>query len=70
MPFELVAASEKGAGFRMLGDVLGGIGGIATAGGLSVKGLFGFGADPKTMFPKAPTPPTGSKDVLRLTGLF
>lgn len=49
LPYELEAANEKGAGLRMFGDILGGVGGIATNAGLSGTGpsfgsLFGGGA--------------------------
>lgn len=71
LPFELEAAQEKGAGLRLFGDILNGMGKVATAGGLSGKGIFGFGADPKNYFPDAPKPSTQTKgDILRLTGLF
>ena len=41
LPFELEAASQKGSGLRMLGDVLGGLGGLSMNAGLSGANLFG-----------------------------
>lgn len=43
LPYELEAASQKGAGARMLGDVLGGLGSIATNAGISGGGSSLFG---------------------------
>lgn len=43
-PYELDAASQAGGGFKLLGDVLGGAGGVATTAGLSGGNLFGLGA--------------------------
>lgn len=42
--YELDDASHKGDGLKMFGDLLGGVGGVATSAGLSGKGLFGIGA--------------------------
>lgn len=44
VPYELEAANQKGAGLRFLGDILGGVGGLATnagLGGSSLPRLFG-----------------------------
>lgn len=37
LPYDLEAAAQKGAGLRTLGDILGGIGSLATGAGLSGK---------------------------------
>lgn len=47
LPYELDEANQKGAGLRMLGDVLGGLGGFTTTAGLSGTPL-GFGKDALT----------------------
>lgn len=44
LPLELDEASHKGDGFKLFGDILGGLGSVATMGGMSGQGLFGFGA--------------------------
>jgi hypothetical protein len=47
LPLELDAASQKGGGMRMAGDIMGGLGSIATMGalsGASLPALFGKGA--------------------------
>lgn len=45
LPLELEAASQRGSGARMLGDILGGIGGLAMNAGISGGGFGGaFGA--------------------------
>lgn len=51
LPVELDAAAQKGQGWRLLGDILGGAGSVATMGALtgatlpgSLAGLFGRGA--------------------------
>ncbi|HRP25391.1 hypothetical protein [Thauera sp.] len=44
LPLELDAAAQKGAGWRLAGDVMGGLGSIATMGalgGASLPGIFG-----------------------------
>lgn len=70
LPFELDEASQKGNGLKLFGDILGGVGGIATSAGLSGGNLFGGGAGvPKvgTTIPvPAPRPTTG----LRLGSLY
>ena len=55
-PLELDAASQKGAGLRLFGDLLGGAGSIATGYGLTrggAKPLFGAGAAPSVGAPAA-----------------
>lgn len=52
VPLELDAASQKGAGLRMLGDIMGGLGSIGmsaglTGGGGKIASMFG-GAKPMT----------------------
>lgn len=44
LPMELEAAAEKGKGLGFLGDILGGVGGIALNAGLTGGKLFGGGA--------------------------
>jgi len=72
LPLELDAASQKGGGLKLLGDVLGGFGGVATSAGLSGKGVFGIGAAPaanavtKIAAPVA----SASSSGLRLGSLF
>lgn len=68
LPFELEAAQHRGSGLRMLGDVMGGLGGLGVNAGLSGATLFG-GARPLATNPIASSPfprprPTG------LTGLY
>ena len=52
LPHELEAASQEGGGWRMAGDIMGGLGSVATMGALSgasmpvLGGLFGGGAAP------------------------
>lgn len=41
LPFELDEASQKGSGLKLFGDILGGVGGLATSAGLSGQSLFG-----------------------------
>lgn len=43
LPLELEAAAQKGQGLRVLGDILGGIGGISLNAGLTGGKLFGGG---------------------------
>ncbi|MDK4729335.1 hypothetical protein [Rhizobium phaseoli] len=43
LPYELEAANSKGGGLKLFGDILGGLGGIATSAGLSGGSLFGLG---------------------------
>lgn len=54
--YELDAASQKGAGLRTLGDIMGGVGGIATGAGLSGK-TFG------TMFSRAASPAVAATSI-------
>lgn len=72
LPFEMEAAQEKGAGLRLLGDVLGGAGSIATGAGLSGRGIGGFGAAPKVSAgaSRIPVPSTRPQNTLRLGSLF
>jgi len=58
LPYELDEAGRSGDGMRLFGDVLGGLGSVATGAGLSGQGLFGFGAMPAGAQP------------LRLGGMF
>lgn len=44
LPFELDEASQKGSGLKLFGDILGGVGGIATSAGLSGGNILGMGA--------------------------
>jgi len=44
LPYELDAANAKGNGLKMLGDILGGLGSVATSAGLTGGTLFGMGA--------------------------
>lgn len=66
IPLEMEAAQQKGRGLRMLGDVLGGLGGVTLSAGLTGRGgnLFGGGtaapassprpvARPATLYPQA-----------------
>lgn len=48
LPYELEAANSKGAGLKMLGDVLGGAGSLATSAGLTMgaKPALGTAKDP------------------------
>lgn len=60
MPLELDAASQKGAGLRTLGDIMGGLGSIGlsaglTGGGGSLAGMFG-GGQPLTAMGAASAP--------------
>lgn len=43
LPYEVDQASHAGDGMRVFGDILGGLGSVGTAAGLSGQGLFGFG---------------------------
>jgi ribosomal protein S14 len=43
LPYELEDANSKGNGLKLFGDILGGVGGIATSAGLSGGSLFGLG---------------------------
>lgn len=54
VPLELEAASQKGRGARVLGDLLGGVGGIAVNAGLTGGRLFGGGVNsgPMTSSPR------------------
>jgi hypothetical protein len=45
LPYELEAANSKGNGLKLFGDILGGVGGIATSAGLSGGSLFGGAAN-------------------------
>jgi hypothetical protein len=65
LPLELDAAAQKGAGLRLLGDILGGVGGIAVNAGLTkgprVGGAMGrkplFGGDSFGATPWGPNAP-------------
>jgi hypothetical protein len=62
LPLELDAASQKGGGMRLAGDIMGGLGSIATMGALSGASLPGiFGA-------KAAGPAAGGTGLLSLFG--
>jgi hypothetical protein len=66
MPLELDAAAQKGQGLRVLGDLLGGFGGMALNAGLTGRGgnLFG-GAKPA-----GAAPVTSPRPVPRPAGLY
>jgi hypothetical protein len=74
LPFELDEASQKGNGLKMLGDILGGVGSVATGAGLSGGSIFGIGA--KAAAPtisgtmKAMAPAAGASGTLRLSSLY
>lgn len=62
LPYELDAASSKGDGMKLFGDVLGGLGSVATGAGLSGGSLFGLGSAPKVAA-GAPIPATMSSSL-------
>jgi hypothetical protein len=74
LPFELDEASQKGNGLKLFGDILGGLGSVATGAGLSGGGIFGIGA--KSAAPavsgaaRAVTPAAGASGTLRLSSLY
>lgn len=70
LPYELDAANQKGAGLKLLGDVLGGAGSVATSAGLSGGGL--FGARPRVTARSAVAAGAGAstKGTLRLGNLY
>lgn len=54
MPYELDAANKRGAGLKLFGDILGGLGGVATVAGLGGGNLFGLGSSgPMNIVPAA-----------------
>jgi hypothetical protein len=79
MPYELEAASQKGAGLRTLGDIMGGIGGLTTSAGLSgksfgdltggISGLFSGGAKGATTAATSLAPATSLIPRPRPTGV-
>lgn len=74
LPLELDEASQKGNGLKLLGDILGGMGSVATGAGLSGGSIFGIGA--KAAAPtisgtvKAMAPAAGASGTLRLSSLY
>lgn len=72
VPYELEAANGKGAGMRLLGDILGGAGKIGTAAGLSganLPGLSGM-ANIGNIFTSTPSTVTGGTTARPAGNLF
>lgn len=68
MPLELEAAAQRGSGARMLGDIMGGIGGIALTAGLtggSLGKMFGGGTKPLTAVGRMPATARAGTTVAR-----
>lgn len=57
LPYELEAANQKGAGLRMLGDIMGGLGSVGISAGLQAKPVASAAAAAKTATP-TPSLPT------------
>lgn len=53
LPYELEAANQKGAGLRMLGDIMGGLGSVGISAGLQAKPVASAAAAAKTAAPAA-----------------
>jgi len=58
LPYELEAANQKGAGMKMFGDILGGLGSIGMSAGLGAKPVAAAGSLPSMARPTAVAPLT------------